>query len=207
MQFMTLRYKSGGCFAKNLIEDRPMSRVFYPTRTRIELKTQLVLDIRFSGLREIHLLKARVTGLQRGRRSSGQRAGLFFEFLETESSKLNFLVSKATGVSVDSLRKHKRLPIEVPLRWGTPVSLEKHETVASDIGIGGAFIRTEEKLAPGTAVVIELKSPGSTQSNFIEAKVSWQKGGSGSGIGVEFKCRDSAGSRRLKELVRRIEST
>jgi len=76
-----------------------------------------------------------------------------------------------------------------------------------DICAGGAFIRTREFHPSGTSVVIEVLPPGSTRPVAIEGRVAWSRETPGAeGIGVEFRCRDAGGMRRLKELVRRIET-
>jgi len=42
----------------------------------------------------------------------------------------------------------------------------------------------------------------------IEARVAWRRADPGNeGLGIEFRCRDTGGLRRLKELVRRLEQT
>ena len=40
----------------------------------------------------------------------------------------------------------------------------------------------------------------------LEGRVAWRRQTPGNeGVGVEFRCRDIAGMRRLRELVKRIE--
>ena len=48
--------------------------------------------------------------------------------------------------------------------------------------------------------------PGATAPQVIEGRVAWARNTPGAeGVGVEFRCRDIGGMRRLRELVKRIE--
>jgi hypothetical protein len=68
-------------------------------------------------------------------------------------------------------------------------------------------MRTAVPCAMGTQVVLELLPPGGAVSLSIEARVVWTRVEPGSeGLGVEFRCRDTGGLRRLKEMVRRLET-
>ena len=51
-----------------------------------------------------------------------------------------------------------------------------------------------------------MTPPGSLRPLEIAGRVAWTRHTEGEeGIGVEFKARDAGGTRRLKELVRRLE--
>ena len=99
------------------------------------------------------------------------------------------------------------VPIEVEVDWRVPTEPKKHLSVASDIGPGGAFLFTDAKVDPGTPLVLEVRPPGARQSQTIEARVAWTRSTPGQqGLGLEFRCRDLGGQRRLRELVRRFET-
>ena len=76
-----------------------------------------------------------------------------------------------------------------------------------DIGRGGAFVKTEEALPSASDVVLIVSPPGAEVAMPLSARVCW-KGhpGGQNGFGVEWKARDAGGTRRIKELVRRIEA-
>ena len=55
-------------------------------------------------------------------------------------------------------------------------------------------------------IVLDVTPPGSLRPLEIAGRVAWTRHTDGEeGIGIEFKTRDAGGTRRLKELVRRLE--
>jgi hypothetical protein len=161
-----------------------------------------------SELRDHLLVRAVVVARQRGKRTEGQRAGLTVEFLASERGKRDHLLALARG-EIDpkaAQRRYRRVPIEMRIDWRVPQSAERHISLVDDIGTGGAFIRTQTIPPAGTPVVIELRPPGANAAQSIEGRVAWvSHDPSHEGVGVEFRCRDIGGMRRLRELVRRIE--
>lgn len=185
--------------------------LFLPTRRVIEPGEPILIDVRLAELRDHLLVRGVVVERQRGRRNDGVRAGLHVEFLASEAAKRDHLLALASG-EVGALpassgqRRHRRLPIELRVDWRVPNQTERHISLVDDIGIGGAFLRTRELPATGTSVVIELRPPGANSPQAIEGRVAWSRAIPGhEGVGVEFRCRDIGGMRRLRELVRRIE--
>ena len=100
-----------------------------------------------------------------------------------------------------------RLPLAINLfgtehRMATALGVQRLD----DIGAGGAFIRSVSPPQPGTPLVLEVLPPGAAVPLSIEGRVAWARQDPGAeGFGVEFRCRDTGGLRRLKELVRRLE--
>ena len=85
--------------------------------------------------------------------------------------------------------------------------LQDKAGVLRDIGRGGAFVKTEEALPSESDVVLMVSPPGAEVAMPLSARVCWKSHpGSQNGFGVEWKARDAGGSRRIKELVRRIEA-
>ena len=185
--------------------------LFLPTRRLIEPGEPLLIDVRLTELRDHLLVRGVVVERQRGRRNDGVRAGLYVEFLASEAGKRDHLLALARGEDGVALpssgqRRHRRLPIELRVDWRVPNQTERHISLVDDIGIGGAFLRTRDLPPTGTPVVIELRPPGANTPQAIEGRVAWSSATPGhEGVGVEFRCRDIGGMRRLRELVRRIE--
>lgn len=185
--------------------------LFLPTRRAIEPGEPVLVDVRLAELRDHLLVRGVVVERQRGRRNDGVRAGLFVEFLASESGKRDHLLALAGGDTAapptsSGQRRHRRLPIELRVDWRVPNQTERHISLVDDIGIGGAFLRTLDLPPTGTPVVIELRPPGANTPQAIEGRVAWSSARPGhEGVGVEFRCRDIGGMRRLRELVRRIE--
>ena len=67
---------------------------------------------------------------------------------------------------------------------------------------GGAMLATATPLALGTEVILEVLPPGAAAPMTIAARVSYHTPTGGSGL--KFVYRDGDGSRRLRELVRRL---
>ena len=105
-------------------------------------------------------------------------------------------------------RRHKRLPVAVPVDFRFKEHADRHEGTLGDIAPGGAFLKTRERPPEGTPLVLSLTPPGSAAPLLIEGRVAWAREAPGEeGLGVEFRCRDTGGLRRLKELVRRLETS
>jgi Tfp pilus assembly protein PilZ len=213
MRLLVARFRSRAELAERLLSHRPNGGLFLPTRRVIEPGEPVLVDVRFSELRDHLLLRGVVSVRQRGRRTDNVRAGLFIEFLASESGKRDHLVALSRepedkAAEPAAQRRHRRLPIELRVDWRVPNQSERHISLVDDIGIGGAFLRTREMPPAGTPVVLELCPPGGTTAQAIEGRVAWARETPGQeGVGVEFRCRDIGGLRRLRELVRRIEKS
>jgi Tfp pilus assembly protein PilZ len=208
MRLLLARFKSGADFLERYQPQLENGGLFYPTRRSLEPGEQVLIDIRMAEVKDYVLMRGVVVGRQRGRRLEHQRAGLLIEFQASEQSKRDHLLRLSRGDEPPEVaqRRHRRLPIELRVDWRVPNSAERHISLAGDISTGGAFIRTETPPAFGTPVVIDLCPPGGSASQAIEGRVAWISDVPGQeGVGVEFRCRDIGGMRRLRELVRRIE--
>jgi Tfp pilus assembly protein PilZ len=207
MPILIARFRNGDEFLERYQPTFRYGGLFYPTRKAIELGETVLLDIRMPSLKDSMMVRGAVVWRQRGKRGSSQRAGLGIEFLATEVAKRDHLLELARGVRnpETAQRRHRRLPIELRVDWRVPNETERHVSLVDDIGAGGAFIRTRDVPEKGTPVVLELAPPGQGPQT-IEARVAWTRTTPGSeGVGVEFRCRDIGGMRRLRELIRRIE--
>lgn len=208
MRLLVARFRSGADLLARHLDQRENGGIFLPTRRIVEPGEPVLVDIRLAELRDHLLLRGVVVERQRGRRNDNVRAGLYIEFLSSEAERRNHLLALARGEAqpATAKRRHRRLPIEIRVDWRVPHHTERHISLCDDIGIGGAFLRTREQPAEGTPVVIELRPPGANTPQAIEGRVAWVRDTPGQeGVGVEFRCRDIGGMRRLRELVRRIE--
>jgi uncharacterized protein (TIGR02266 family) len=181
--------------------------VFFPTREAIPLGTPVIVEVRFPGLCNKQLLRGFIAWRRAGKHRTKLRAGLGIEFLAAESKRRDFVIAVAKGEIVEMItRRHRRLPVTLVANWRVICDRDQHHSHVEDIGPGGAFLRTTEFLPPGTEIVLDVTPPGSLRPLEIAAKVCWTRHTEGEeGIGVEFKSRDAGGTRRLKELVRRLE--
>lgn len=209
MRVLKVRYRSGREFLDAYQSAFLYGGLFYPTREAIPLGESVVIEVRFPELEDRVLLRGFVAWRRQGRYRVGQRAGVGVEFLAAERHKKDFLLEVARGEVARAVapRRHRRLPIEVRVDWRVKEERSRHTAMLDDIGPGGAFLRTREMQPEGTPVVIEVVPPGAAAPLSIEGRVAWSRQSPGEeGLGVEFRCRDTGGLRRLKELVRRLES-
>jgi Tfp pilus assembly protein PilZ len=207
VNLITAKYRSGAEFLRAYQSDSLHGGIFIPTRKRVALGTPVVVDIRFRELGNRILLRGVVAWRRAMQRRTKLRAGLGVEFLASEQKKRDFLIGVADGEIVDIVqRRHRRLPVEVRVDWRDRSSSGWNISNIEDIGEGGAFIRTTSFRPVGSTVLLEVSVPGAQRTTSIEGVVAWTCHTPGQeGMGVEFRCRDLGGKRRLKELVRRLE--
>ena len=207
MRILRARYRSGEEFLRHYQPSLAGGGVFFPTREAIPLGTPVIVEFRFPGLCNKQLLRGFVAWRRAGKHRTKLRAGLGIEFLNTEAKRRDFVIAVAKGEIVEMItRRHRRLPVTLVANWRVICDRDTHHSHVEDIGPGGAFLRTTDFLPPGTEIVLDVTPPGSLRPLEIAAKVCWTRHTEGEeGIGVEFKARDAGGTRRLKELVRRLE--
>jgi Tfp pilus assembly protein PilZ len=201
------KYRDGQAFLRAYQENFLHGGIFVPTRKKIELGTSVVADVRFPDLRNTLMIRGIIAWRRAGKRRTKLRAGLGLEFLASESKKRDFLVGVANGQIVDIIqRRHRRLPVEIRVDWRGKSDRSWQISSVEDIGEGGAFIRTTSFQPVGSSVILEITAPGGERKIPIEGVIAWTcHTPDEEGMGVEFRCRDLGGARRLKELVRRIE--
>ena len=207
MRILKARFRSGDEFIENYLPALPGGGLFYPTREQIPVGTDLLVEVRFPELANRQMMRAFVAWRRPGRHRTGLRAGLGLELQAQESRRRDFLLAVAHGEVQDmTARRHRRLPVALIAAWRVALDRETHSSHVEDIGPGGAFLRTTEFLPAGTEIVLDITPPGSLRPLAIAGRVAWSRHTTGQeGLGVEFKTRDAGGTRRLKELVRRLE--
>jgi Tfp pilus assembly protein PilZ len=210
MRILVTRIRSSDEFHERYLSVFEHGGLFHPTREALPLGQYVVLDIRYPSLRDKLLIRGMVAWRRAGRRRTGVRAGIGVEFLPAEQAKHRYLLEVIANDVPDSQgqRRFRRLPTGLRVDWRVPDQTQRRLSRLDDIGPGGAFIVTDDRQPLGTPVVLEVVPPGSTAPIAIEGRVAWVGGNPGAeGIGVQFRWRDAGGLRRLKELVRRIESS
>lgn len=206
MQILRARYKDTETFLAAYQAQFLHGGLFIPTRAALRLGTQVLLDVRFPQLRSKILVRGVVSWRRPGRHRMGLRAGVGVEFAPAERRTREFLLAVARGDVVDLVqRRHRRLPVTLDVAWRNRDVPERYVSSLEDIGEGGAFIRTRRFLPVGSLVMLEVMPPGSQAPMKIEGRVARTHHSEGEeGLGIEFRCRDSGGVRRLRELVRRL---
>jgi len=193
-------------FFERYLADLPNGGLFIPTRRALAIGEAAVLSVRIGPRADPVLLRGVVAWRRPGKHSTKTKAGLGVEFLASEAQGKEYLLALARGdSSVASARRHQRLPVDLPMLWQVPGSVEERAGVLRDIGRGGAFVRTDSPIQ-GTDVVLKVVPPGAEIAMPVAARIAWVAPGNDAGFGVTWRARDAGGSRRIKELVRRMES-
>lgn len=182
--------------------------LFVPTRLDPPLGSRVLLDVRLPEIRGNMMLRGSLAWRRPARQGSRLRGGIGVEFLPSEARRRDYLLGVARGEIVDiSQRRYRRLPVSLPVDWrAKDGSTNRLTSQLEDIGERGAFIRSSEFLPLGSDVIVEITPPGGEVPMAIQGRVAWTHHSPGEeGFGVNFRCRDAGGARRLRELVRRIE--
>jgi Tfp pilus assembly protein PilZ len=196
-------------FLANYDPSFPYGGIFCPTRRKLVEGEPVVVRVRLGRRQPPVLIHGRVAWRRAGRHTQKIRAGLGIEFFREERSKSSFVLDLArAGEAVRSRRRHERLPVEVPVSWRMSDGGAGARGVLSDIGRGGAFVRSTEPAPHDADVVLEVEPPGAQVAMAFAARVTWiVPAGANAGFGVKWRARDAGGGKRIRELVRRLTGT
>jgi Tfp pilus assembly protein PilZ len=199
-----IRFKSLESLLKSYQPQFMHGGLFVPTRKDLAAGTPLQLEIRLPSLRDSVMVAGVVAWRRAARPKEGIRGGLAVEFLSEARQRRDYLLSVARGEFPHSAqRRCRRFFAQLGVHWRQKEERDEYRSQLSDIGEGGAFINTRRPLPVGSKVILDVCPPGGEVGVAIEGRIAWS---GGDGMGVEFRCRDRGGARRLKELVRRVEA-
>lgn len=202
MHLLKARFRDNHSFLKAYNAELPSGGMFVATTIPLERDDEVLIEVHFPDLPNKTLLRATVLSWRTALPRLGVRAGAMVAFHKDDAEKRDFLLAVATGKIKGAIkRRHARLPIELPVRWRLINSTEQRKARLRDISIGGAQLLTDDKLDVGEDVVVELTAPGGAQAVAIASQISNVKP---NGYGISFIYRDGGGSRRLREMVRRL---
>jgi Tfp pilus assembly protein PilZ len=203
MDIIKVRFKSADEFLEHLTAEGT-GRLFCPTTTEHEEESPVVVDINFPELPNRAMFRGKVIWWRPALPRLRVRAGALVAIDDDEQDKLHFLLDVANG-NADKYprRKHIRLPVAVPVRWRPSESPDFRDGNLNELSVGGALLKSGEALPIGTEVVVELTVPGATAPTSIAGRVTYARDGLGNGI--KFLYRDGGGSRRIREVIRRIQ--
>ena len=208
MTILKAHFPDGTAFLERYLSELGHGGVFFPTRRPLAIGEVVVVAIRLGRRRSPTLIRGQVVWRRPGKHSTKIKAGIGIEFLSSETQARDYLLAVARGDSAEMVaRRHQRLPVELPILWQVPGDLQDNAGVLRDIGRGGAFVKTEQPLPNHGDIVLKVSPPGAEVAMPLSARVAWKGHPGGEhGFGVEWKARDAGGTRRIKELVRRIEA-
>ncbi|MCB9556804.1 MAG: PilZ domain-containing protein [Deltaproteobacteria bacterium] len=201
MKVLKTRFRTTDEFLEAYKSDLPAGGLFCPTTTSLDERDQVLVELNFPDLPNKMMLRGNVLWWRPALPRLRVRAGALVAFDEQEADKLAFIVGVAQGTRTGVKRRHSRVPIEHPARYRCTQESEFRTTALREISIGGAQLVTEERLDIDDDVTVELTPPGGTHPITLTTKVTYR---TPTGYGLRFVYRDGGGSRRLRELVRRL---
>ena len=203
MQILKVRYRTNAEFLDAYQNQLGGGGLFCPTTTRLEEGAEVICEITIPALPNKILVRGAVKTWRAAVPRMRVRAGAVVEFLPDETEKKNFILETIKGDrKAPARRRHTRLPVELPVRYRLLGTADFIEGGLSEISVGGALLRTDSALPIGTDLIIELLPPGAVSPLAISGKVNYH--GPAGASGVKFQYRDGGGSRRLRELIRRL---
>ena len=202
MHVLKARFKDRQSFLEAFDEEIEGGGMFCPTTQQLETDDEVVVEVHFPELPNKMLVRGNVVSWRSALPRLRVRAGALVAFADEESDKVQFILDVAKGERTGAIkRRHARLPIEQKIRWRRENAVEFIDGALREISIGGGQLVTEEKLEIDDDVTLELTMPGGAAPTTIATKVTYH---TPTGYGLRFLYRDGGGSRRLREMVRRL---
>jgi hypothetical protein len=202
MQILKARFRGRDDFLDAYQADRPAGALFVPTTTPLDEREDVIVELVCDGLPNRVLIRGTVLSWRPALPRLRVRAGATVEFAPEEDEKRRFILATLAGDLHPPRRKHTRIPVAVPVRFRMPGSADQSSGDLTEISVGGALLRCDGgPLELGTEVVLEILPPGGAAPMPITGRVAYH---ASNGTGLKFIYRDGGGSRRIRELIRRI---
>jgi Tfp pilus assembly protein PilZ len=205
MQILKMRFVTGDEALSAYRRDLPNGGLFVPTTTSVETGTEVVLELSVRSIPGKALLRGRVLSWRHALPRLRVRAGAVVEFLKQDAEKRDGWLAALAGTVNLHKRRHPRYPVTMPVTFERDGERGSHSGELAEISVGGAFLRMEEALPEiGDGVVVHVLLPGGAVPVPLQSKVATKNS---AGVGIKFVSRDSGGSRRLRELIRRLKAS
>jgi Tfp pilus assembly protein PilZ len=203
MQILKVRFRTNSEFEANYQPELDRGGLFCATTSPLETDERVIIELSAPALPNKVLIRGTVRSWRPALPRLRVRAGAVVEFDESETDKRDFVVGTISGArQPSSRRRHTRLPVAVPVRYRTTDTADFEESHLTEISVGGAMLNTPEPLPLDTDIILEITPPGAVSPISISGKATYHLPSGGTGL--KFIYRDGGGSRRLRELVRRL---
>ncbi len=207
VRVVKLRLRDVGELKDALRHEGHAGGMFLPTTTPLKAGEEIVAELAAPFLPNKVLIRGEVRSWRQAVPRLRIRAGAEVRFLAAEKPKRDFLLACLGGAEgtrqVSPKRRHARLPVDVPVRYRLPGRSDGHDSLIREISAGGALLVTPGGLLPlETEVILEIRPPGTLSALEVAGRVSYHAPPDGTGL--RFVYRDGGGSRRLREVVRRL---
>ncbi len=205
MQIIKARFQNRQDFDEAYHADLPNGGLFVPTTTPLHSGDRVVVEVFCKGLPNKMLLRSEVQSWRPALPRLRVRAGAVVAFLPEERDKGSFMLRALSGQVQARKRRHPRLPVTVPVTFHIEGSLDIRSGSLVEISLGGALLRANSPLPPiDSEVVVEVLLPGGAVPVPLAGRVAYH---SDAGAGLRFVYRDGGGSRRIRELIRRLRAS
>ena len=206
MQILKVRYRTNEEFDDCYQTDLPHGGLFCPTTSPLTDGEQVIIELNAPALPNKVLIRGTVRSWRPALPRLRVRAGATIEFAPEEEQKRAFVVETIAGTRAPSpRRRHTRLPVSIPVRYRSVDEASFLDSQLTEISVGGAMLSTDEPLPLEADIILEITPPGAVSPLSISGKVAYH--GPHGGTGLKFVYRDGGGSRRLRELVRRLRQS
>jgi Tfp pilus assembly protein PilZ len=201
MQILKARFHGRDEFLEAYQPEPPNGGIFVATTTPLEADENVIVELVCDGLPNKVLIRGTVLAWRPALPRLRVRAGATVAFLPEEDEKRRFILAALAGELSPPRRKHTRIPIAVPLKYKIPGSADTMPGELTEISMGGALLKTKQQLPLGSEVVLAVMPPGAAAPIEIAGRVGYL---APNGLGLKFVYRDGGGSRRIRELIRRL---
>jgi hypothetical protein len=204
MQILKARFRGRDDFMEAYQSEPPGGALFVATTTPLDTDEPVIVELVCDGLPNKVLFRGTVLAWRPALPRLRVRAGATVAFAAEEDEKRRFILATLAGELNPPRRRHTRIPVAVPVRFRLPGSADLKTGDLTEISVGGALLRAPRP-APelGTEVVLEILPPGGAAPMPITGRVAYH---AAAGTGLKFIYRDGGGSRRIRELIRRIRA-
>jgi hypothetical protein len=200
MRFLRAKFQGQTDFLESYQADRPAGGLFVATTEPLSPDEQVIVELIVEGLPNKVMIRSSVISWRPALPRLRVRAGAVVAFEPEEDTKRTFILRTLAGEVHPARRKHSRIPVILPVRYRKLGETEATTGELIEISVGGALLRNET-LPLSTELVLDVVPPGGAAPMEISGRVSYHASG---GSGIRFAYRDGGGSRRLRELIRRI---
>jgi Tfp pilus assembly protein PilZ len=206
MQILKVRFRTNAEFQEHFQEELPNGGLFCPTTSPLPVGAPVIIELSAPALPNKVLIRGAVRAWRPALPRLRVRAGATVEFDPEETDKRNFIVQTIAGERDPSpRRRHTRLPVAVRVKYRTNDGADMLDAELTEISVGGALLSTGDPLPIDTDIILEITPPGAVSPLSISGKATYHLPNGSTGL--KFIYRDGGGSRRLRELVRRLRQS
>jgi Tfp pilus assembly protein PilZ len=205
MEILKARFRGHDDFMQAYSAEKETGTLFVATTKPLDAGEDVIVELVCDGLPNKVLIRGQVVSWRPALPRLRVRAGATVAFAAEEDEKRRFVLAALSGEVRPPKRKHTRIPVAVPVRYRVPGTTDVQQGHLTEISVGGALLKAGDGSPDlGTEVVLELLPPGGAAPMSIAGRVAYH---APNGTGLKFVYRDGGGSRRIRELIRRIRAS